>query len=100
VEGVQLSDAVVLAPVVVGGLVVAAGATVNDTGIETLPPLYTVTATVAEYVPAASPAVFTVTAICALLVMLPLPGDTESQVALSDAVQFVTLLFDFETLTD
>ena len=50
--------------------------------------------------PAANPAVFTATTICEELVMPPVTGDTETQLALSDAVQFVVLLFDFDTLTD
>lgn len=48
---------------VVGGdeLVVVDGATVNITGMATLPPLWTVTVTVAEYVPGANPATLTAT---------------------------------------
>jgi hypothetical protein len=46
-DGLQLSDAVVDVLVMLGvGVVI--GATIKDTGMDTLPPLYTVTATVAE----------------------------------------------------
>ena len=51
-------------------------------------------------VPAARPSVLTDTLICELLVMLPLAGDTEIQLALSDAVQLVGFLFGFENVTD
>jgi len=74
---------------VVNELVVGAGDTVNVTGTETLPPLSTLIVTVVVYVPAVNPVIFTTTATCAVLVMLPVPGDTVSQVALSVAVQVV-----------
>src|SRR5215472_1745047 len=48
--------------------------------------------------PAANPEIFTATAICAVLVMVPAPGDTASQVALSVAVQLVGRLFPLDTL--
>jgi hypothetical protein len=35
-----------------------------------------------------------------VLVMLPVAGDTETQLALSDAVQLVVFLLGFETVTD
>lgn len=107
--GLQLSDAVVVVLVdvvvvgelvVVGVAVVVAGVTVTDTGIDTLPPLDTVTAIVAAYVPGARPAVLTVTVTCTVFMMLPVEGDTETQLALSEAVQLVVLLLDFDTLID
>jgi len=50
--------------------------------------------------PAPNPLVFTAMVICAALVMLPAPGDTVSQAALSVAVQVVGLLFPLDTLSD